>query len=416
MIALPNDLPGITAPAPKRFRSGTHRTVAPAETLARVRLLMPIMGITRVANITGLDQIGIPVVMVCRPNARSLAVSQGKGLTLDAARASGLMESIEAYHAEHITLPLKLASYEELRYTQRVADVARLPRPASSPFHEHLPLLWIEGYDLLQQERVWVPYEMVHMNYTTSVRSGAGCFIASSNGLAAGNHLLEAISHGVCEVVERDALAHWNVLPGAARSRTRIAPETITDLDARVLLERFTRAGVAVGVWEITSDTGIPAFLCRAVDRADDPLRRLYSVSGSGCHPSRTVALLRALTEAAQSRLTMIAGSRDDVTHEEYIRLRDPDLSRQSRAQILGSGPVRDFAGGPDWEAETFEEDLTWEFEKLRGVGIERIIIVNLTRPDFGLPVVRVVIPGLEAITQTVDTAPGTRSPRNGGM
>ncbi|KYF86628.1 hypothetical protein BE20_00300 [Sorangium cellulosum] len=103
------------SPAPKGYLAGTHRQVPPEETLRRVRRLMPVMGITRIANVTGLDNIGIPVVMVCRPNSRSLSVSQGKGLDLPTAQASGLMESVEAYHAERIDLPLKLASYEELR-------------------------------------------------------------------------------------------------------------------------------------------------------------------------------------------------------------------------------------------------------------------------------------------------------------
>ena len=93
----------------KAYRRGTHRTVDPAATLARLQPHLAGMGITRIANVTGLDRIGVPVVMVCRPNARSLAVSQGKGLTLDAAKASGVMEAIELYHAEHIELPLKLA-------------------------------------------------------------------------------------------------------------------------------------------------------------------------------------------------------------------------------------------------------------------------------------------------------------------
>src|SRR5438876_10443588 len=113
---------------PKGFRGGTDRTVSPGETVERIRPFMPAMGITRIANVTGLDCIGIPVVMVCRPNSRSIAVSQGKGTTLIAAKASGVMESIEGYHAEHITLPLKLASYEELRYTHALVEVNALPR------------------------------------------------------------------------------------------------------------------------------------------------------------------------------------------------------------------------------------------------------------------------------------------------
>src|ERR1019366_4174255 len=92
--------------------------------------------------------IGIPVVMVCRPNSRSVAVSQGKGLTLAAAKASGVMESVEGYHAEHIALPLKYSSYEELRYSHQVADPEDLPKTCDSLFHPNLPLLWIETHDL----------------------------------------------------------------------------------------------------------------------------------------------------------------------------------------------------------------------------------------------------------------------------
>ena len=108
-------MPLVDKPVPKAFRAGTHRLVAPAETLGRVRTHMPGMCITRIANVTGLDSIGIPVVVVCRPNSRSLSVSQGKGLDLEAAKASALMESIEGYHAEHIDLPLRVGSYGELR-------------------------------------------------------------------------------------------------------------------------------------------------------------------------------------------------------------------------------------------------------------------------------------------------------------
>jgi len=93
----------------KGYRSGTHRLISPVETVSRVRPLMPVMGITRIANVTGLDVVGLPVVMVCRPNARSIAVSQGKGLDLAAAKASGLMEAVETYHAETIQLPLSSA-------------------------------------------------------------------------------------------------------------------------------------------------------------------------------------------------------------------------------------------------------------------------------------------------------------------
>ena len=183
----------------KTYLAGTHRVVHPSETLERVGRFKPVMGITRVADVTGLDDIGIPVIMVCRPNSRGLAVSQGKGLDLDAAKASGVMESIEGYHAERITLPLKLAAYEELRYTHRVVDVERLPRIAGGLYRPSRTLLWIEADDLRGGDRTWLPFEMVHTNYTLPLPSGSGCFPASSNGLASGNHPLEALSAPSCK-------------------------------------------------------------------------------------------------------------------------------------------------------------------------------------------------------------------------
>ena len=197
------------AGAPKRYFHGTHRICAPRETLARLLPLLPAMGITRVANVTGLDRTGIPVVTVCRPNSRSVAVSQGKGLTLEAAKASGVMEAVEVWHAERIMLPLKMASLEEMRREHRLANVARLPQAAGSPFHQELPLLWVEGEDLLGGGATWVPVELVSANYTLPLPPGSGCFQANTNGLASGNHRLEAVSHALCEVVERDATTLW---------------------------------------------------------------------------------------------------------------------------------------------------------------------------------------------------------------
>ncbi len=397
-------------PTRKVFRDGTHRFLAPEETAARVRRFMPVMGITRIANVTGLDCIGIPVVMVCRPNSRSLAVSQGKGLDLALAKASGLMESVETYHAEHITLPLKLASYEELRYTHPVADVTTLPSITGSLFHPNLRLLWIEGHDLLQEERVWIPYELVHTNYTQPLPTGSGCFTLTTTGLASGNHVLEAMSHAICEVVERDATTLWHVMDKEAQERTRIDPDTVDEPSCREILDKFERAEVAVAVWEITSDVGIPSFLSVVMERREDRLRWLYPSVGTGCHPARHIALLRALTEAAQSRLTYIAGSRDDAMRSRYERSRDPDALQQYRAQVLAAPPMRSFQDVPTWSAETFDEDIAWELHRLRSVGMKQVIVVDLTKPVFGLPVVRVVIPGLEGSDHVPGYALGARA------
>lgn len=378
--------------------------MAPNETVQRLRPLMPVMGITRIANVTGLDRIGIPVTMVCRPNSRSVASFQGKGETLAAAEASGLMEAIETYHAEHITLPLKYASFEELRYSHNMIDVEALPWVRDNPFHEYRPILWIEGYDLLGDSYVWLPYELVHTNYTRPLPTGSGVFLASSNGLASGNNLFEAISHAICEVVERDSMALWRRMPLAAQEARRIRLDTIADPACRDVIAKFKLADVDVAVWEITSDLGIPAMLCWVMETGQQDERLLGRPSvGSGCHPSREVALSRALCEAAQERLTLISGARDDLRQRFY-----DDIGAQGVFEIedgirFSSGPSKDFA--------TCEEDVAWELEQLSRVGIRQAVMVDLTMGLVpGVAVVRVVIPGLEGVSDDPKYVPGPRA------
>lgn len=409
-------LTALAEPAPRGFYGGTYRTVAPAATVERVRPLMPAMGITRVANVTGLDHIGIPVVMVCRPNSRSLSVAQGKGLDLESARASGLMEAVESYHAERISLPLKLAGFEELRYDHRVVDLDSMPKLAEAHVHPRLPIHWIEGYDLLGQEFIWLPFDLVHLNYTLAMHRAMTGFAASSNGLASGNHLLEAICHGLFEVVERDAFALWRLGTPEVRATTRIDLDTVADPACRTLLERYERAGILVGAWEITSDIGIPAFVCTIIEREDNPLRRLGHAEGAGCHRDPAVALLRALSEAAQSRLTMIAGSRDDCYPSGYTRQRDADLATGARATIRRGAPGRPFNPIPLSPIEDLRDDLAWALGRLRAAGLNQVIVVDLTRPAIGLPVARVVIPGLEPIASGKLYLPGARAQARIGL
>jgi YcaO-like protein with predicted kinase domain len=406
----PNGRPGIGArgdPGIKAYRDGTHRITSPASTIERLSPLMPRMGITRVANVTGLDRIGVPVVMVVRPNARSIAVSQGKGLALDAARASGLMEAAELWHAERIDLPLRLCSYEELSKTQPVVDVDALPRVEDSRFEPSLRLLWIEGRDLLSSRALWLPYETVHTDYTLPLPPGSGCFPASSNGLASGNHLLEAIVHGICEVIERDATTLWHRLDEPARARTRLDLGTVDDQACREVLSRLEQAGFAVAAFETTTDVGVPAFRCAILD---ENRPQAHGGIGAGCHPARGIALLRALCEAVQVRMTYISGSRDDLEAKEFRRAAMAQRLCGLRALMRAGDGGRAFAEVPDRDFPGLADDLDWLLERLRAVGVREVAVVDLTRPEMGLPVVRVVIPGLEAPDDVAGFVPGQRA------
>jgi len=387
--------------APKKHRAGTHRLVSPEETLESVRRFFPAMGITRVADITGLDVIGLPVVTVCRPNSRAVTVSLGKGLEPAAARASGVMESIEAFMAERITLPLILGSVNDLRSSHPLVDVGLLPRTTDSAYHPDAPILWIEGRELFTGTPRWVPYEMVHTAYTLPKPTGTGCFIATSNGLASGNHRLEAISHAICETVERDAATLHAVRAAGETASRRIDPGTVDDPGCGEALDRIDRAGLSAAIWDMTSDIGIPAFICRIAERRQPPVVMAHDAEGMGCHPDRNVALLRALTEAAQCRLGVISGARDDVAGWDYALGGDQEAPPAPEADLDGEA-VSDFTAVPAFAGDSFDADVAWELAALRAAGISEVVAVDLTREEFGVPVVRVIVPGLEGPTTTV--------------
>lgn len=398
--------------AAKVHRAGTHRIATPEQTLARLEPLLPVMGVTRLADVTGLDVVGVPVVMGVRPNSRSVAVSQGKGATLAAAKASAAMEAVEGFHAERINHPLKYGSWEDMRWTHATVDVYKLPRNAGGGFHPNAPFLWIEGDELTGGGRVWAPFQLVHLNYALPLPGGEGLFAAGSNGLASGNSLLEAVCHGLSEVIERDAATLWRLAGEETQDAGRIDPDGVDDPVCRSLLDRFAAAGTAVGVWDATSDLGVPVFVVRIAPMEEAPAYAVRPASGMGCHPCRNIALSRALTEAAQSRLTFISGARDDMPRDEYERHLDVEHMAAWRARILGGRGTRRFADVPSWDAASLADDLSEMLSRLSAAGIEQVVVVDLTRPEFGVPVARVLVPGLEGLADRPDYLLGDRAQR----
>jgi YcaO-like protein with predicted kinase domain len=402
----------VEQPLPKRFRRGTHRTTGPEETLARVRPYAARMGITRLGNITGLDRIGIPVAIAVRPNSRSVSVSQGKGLELPQAMASALMEACEGFHAEEIG-PCRHAPYRELARTETVVDPASLCA-GGRPFDADAAIAWIEGYDLLRREPCWLPAETVHTDYT--VRQPDGYFLAGSNGLASGNHPVEAISAALYELVERDAVALWIARPLRRRAGCLLDLASVEEPDCRALLAKYAAAEIAVRVWNVTTDIGIAAFLCEIRDLSAGDPRRLRRFHGSGCHADRAIALSRALTEAAQTRLTYIAGIRDDLAPAEYQEAPGAEIGDALLDALARETAPVSFAAVPSFAADDLAEDLRWALGRLAAAGLGRAVAVDLNRPEFAIPVVRLVIPGLEWDPHHPNYRPGRRAQEIAGQ
>jgi ribosomal protein S12 methylthiotransferase accessory factor len=367
------------------------------------------LGVTRIAEITGLDSISLPVFVVHRPNARSLSVAQGKGLTEDAARASAVMEALERYHAETPDLPLRYGSVDDLGRSGAVVDLERLPRLEGAGLRPGAKALWVEGVELGTGATAWVPFELVHMDYTLPLPPSLGCFQISSTGLAAGNTREEALVHAIAEVIERDAVTLWRQEPSRHPER-RIDLASINDADCRDVLAHFEQAKVALAVWDITTDIGAPAYFAAAIDRRQDAWRGLYAASGSGCHPSRKAALIRALTEVAQSRLTLISGARDDRSFHSYRALLRQDAMMTLRSEIVDGQVSRRFDDLPDRPEPDFDKYLGWLLERLKDAAAGPPVMVDLSKPGIPAAVVRVLVPGLEGSIDVPGYTPAARA------
>lgn len=381
----------------KSFWDGTQRACDPEDTVRRLRALAPSIGITRLANVTGLDVVGVPVWVAIRPNSRGLATSQGKGLTHAAAQASALMESVESWHAENLERPVYVDSPWSFKRRAPIIQYERLSFYEDSPPRADQPMAWVEGYDLLQERECWVPMESVSTNYVGSAqRSSSSTFMQSSNGLAGGNEVLEAITHALKELVERDAIHRADDAMRRFDSARRVRIDSIADPDCRAVIDRLERAGVAVAAFDLTSDLGIPVYGCSIVD-ADDALRwrTLPPFNGYGCHLNPGIAMLRALTEAVQSRLTYISGSRDDISPEQYRAGGNPNALRSFRDAWASSPASIDFRDRKNLATTSFHGDIRRVLETLRAAGIENAVAVDLRKPGVGVAVVRMVVAGL---------------------
>jgi YcaO-like protein with predicted kinase domain len=391
---------------------GTIRASDVASSLAKAREVARAIGITRLANVTGLDHVGVPTWVAVRPLARSLSVSQGKGLTHHLARLSALMECIELHHAEHFVPRGHVQSLRAAAEDERYAHPLLLPIRPSATIDDASSVEWVAGRDLCAECVRWVPRDCIDID-SSSARDQEKLFVGSSNGLASGNTHDEATLHAVCEIVERDQQSCWHARKQLSPDRrdSRLRLDSVTDQNCRWLIDKCREAGLEVVVWCTTQDLRIPCFTCTLFDRHGNtyyPQR----ASGSGCHPYRRIALSRAITEALQSRLTHIAGGRDDMYWSVYQnRLRVDDEAGRIWGDLLVGEPdpvaFEDVQEAP--AMESIEALLSWVIDALAARGFAQVIVVDLTQGQFGIPVVHASVPGLEGPITRPGYTPGPR-------
>lgn len=382
--------------AAKHYRQGTHRTASPEETLQRVRPYFKSIGLTRIANITGLDRIGIPVTISIRPNSYSVVTSSGKGTTLEAAMISAAMESIELYCAEITHLPELTLPYSQLAENYRVIPLEYLHLRENSLFNINRPEQWCLGWDMVHQYQVAVPVQAVSMNYHRfwyKEAANLGSFEMGSNGLASGNHFLEALSSALYELIERDAISCYLEAFIKTNRLPRVRLETIESPIILDLLAKLEAAQVVPILFDCTVDTEIPVYRAFLYDTNG----RAPNSHGYGAHLDPEVAMIRALTEAAQTRAIVISGARDDIFHQYYETLKVKQNHSYEASNLTSNLPTVDARIRTSLSTDTFEEDIEIILRKLTQIGLEQVIVFDLSPPDCDISVVRVIVPGLEA-------------------
>jgi ribosomal protein S12 methylthiotransferase accessory factor len=384
---------------PIKYFGCTHRAIAPEKTIINVESKLRTAGVTRVAEITHLDRVGIPVYTAIRPSAAEGAVSiyAGKGATKPQAKASAMMESFERYSAElHNDQKEKLECcvYEDTdRYLHPRALI--LPNLLLDP--ERSEIDWVKSTNLKDDKIVFVPANAVYHPYIPE--SAVKLFQSNTNGLASGNKLEEAVFHGIMEVVERDA---WSIFESKREPKPEIKCENTDNQIIKDILAMFKQAGVHVKLLNLTADVEITTVAAVSEDTIlkDPALLTL----GVGTHLDPEVAVIRALTEVAQSRATQIHGTREDTIRAVFMRKAGYERMKRINSHWFGESTISvELQELKNISGKSFKEDIETSKTLLNKRGFKDILYIDLTRHEIEIPVVRVLIPGMELYSVDVN-------------
>ncbi len=365
--------------------------------MAETRLL-GVLGVTRVARVTGLDRTGVEVACAVRPGGHILQISNGKGESFARAARGAVLEAAELWAAERVE-PAELVhgSVEEMRarHGEAVIDPGQLGRAdggvAPGLATGRTRLAWRAARDLVSGGAAFVPAAAVHCPPPGSPFLGPTLVRWTSNGMGAHPSRRAALLHALLEVIERDQLAR--ALPGGWTRREvevrMIDPGSLSRAAPRAgaRVKAIERGGFAAHLFDLAPSRGLglPVAGSILVDREGGPVA---VTAGYACALTAEEALLAALLEAAQSRLTDIHGAREDVrpaspaadrTLAGWCARAQPrcKASQMARLPIHVVDPVHLVLG------------------RLRAAGHRRAAAVELAPSGLGLHVFKVIVPGL---------------------
>ena len=420
---------------------GTSRIQPVEETLKKVNPLVKQIGITRVADITDMDRLRIPNYSAVLPGTEDyIWVYSGKGPTKNHAKASVIMESIERFSSLPANYEGKILTgkYKELSKSYDVLKYDEVIEPLSFQLTDEMNMDYCIGYDLISQKDILVPSSLAIFRYNPNPPSINPYSFFHTNGLASGNVMEEAICHALCEVIERDAVSiaefsssafqyhllktiengflNNGILIRSLESKNFIDDNTVySDIDlngldyppVKKIVREFHKCQISLKVKDITTEIGIPTFIASSVEWVNHDYG--YLVEGHGTHPDSRIALMRAITEVSQSRAASIQGSRDDLRKMKY----DPQNSDENKSwQFMASPKKKAFTEVNSFYNDDILDDIKLILGNLKNKGFKNAIVVNLTNSRLQVPVVRIIVPGLETF-KINKLAVGSRAQEN---
>ena len=303
-----------------------------------------------------------------------------------------MMEGFERYSAEkQDTDETVIAGLNEIegKYIDPIS--LNLPKDFSKDLLDTMNLEWSISKDLISGENYYIPSNAIYHPYVPE-NNVQSLFKGNTNGLASGNILEEAILHGIFEVIERDA---WSIFELTHKNSKQIDLESIDSENINQVLNKYHENGINIKLMDLTADVGVPTIAASADDTVlkDAGLLSL----GIGTHLNPEIAVLRALTEVAQSRATQIQGAREDTVRADFARKAGYErMKRINKCYFEDEEDKISFRDIEDKSTNSITQDIEIVKDELMKNGLDKILYTDLTRPELGVSVVRIVIPTME--------------------
>jgi bacteriocin biosynthesis cyclodehydratase domain-containing protein len=434
MVNIENQpLPVVLGHRQKTFTAdGGHRYCSPQETLRKYQHhISPITGVVR--ELMKIPGNGITHTYIAKHHFTSIfddlnslrqnlgGRSAGKGRTDTQAMASGFCEAIERYSGvfqgyeirrkgKYLNMgdkaihPNACMNFSPQQYQNREEWNTKCKgwfQKVPEPFDIEREIDWTPVWSLTHQEFKYLPTAYCYYGYPQSHQPD--CW-ADSNGCAAGNTIEEAILQGFMELVERDCVALWwyNRL-----QKPQVDLDSFNEPYFHKLKEYYQTINREFWVLDITSDLNIPAFAAIS-RRTDNKVEDI--ILGYGAHFDPKIAISRALTEINQILPNVLLATSDGTT--QYPPSADPLAIEWWQSATVANQPYllpdnlnqpKVCTDYPQLASDDLLEDVQLCQQIVEQNGLE-MLVLDQTRPDIGLRVAKVIVPGMRHMWKRLDT------------